>query len=321
MIAAEWTRVITRLGLVLSLSVAAVAYPITAWADDDDEEEDDDDGGGDDDDGGDDDEEEEEEEEDQPPVTAGGLFTKETYPQAELERPLTITRKMTELRLGIDIDVSSGSAFKNFGIAFDARHGLEDNVELQAGLRSDLNHFNSFSFYAAFEGSIVYDLVDFRGGIVIPYTKTTDMTTGDTTSNTAFDIEFGFPFRYAPKPQVAVIALDTFMTINTSGEKYTVMSGEETIELNSSTPDLTPSIGVIVQPMPMLALILKAKLIIADFNTDADNFKIPVSLNVQFSPKNLLDIGGEFSFPNLKPPEPAKFTDSRFLLLYGQIRI
>jgi hypothetical protein len=76
----------------------------------------------------------------------------------------------------------------------------------------------------------------------------------------------------------------------------------------------------------MLAIKLHAKLIVPDFNFKAENFIIPVSANIQFSPKNLIDIGGEFTFPNLKPPadpttmEAPPFYDDRFLLLYGQFR-
>jgi hypothetical protein len=234
---------------------------------------------------------------------------------------------MTELRAGIDINMSSSRAFKDWGIGLDFRHGLEDNVEIQAGLRSDLNHFDSFNVYGAIEFSIVYDLVDFRAGLAIPYTKTTippvpPATEATTSSQTGFDIEIGFPFRYAPKPEVAVVALDTFMTFNFVGDTYMVMDKDgNTVELNAKTPDLTPSLGVVVQPHPMLALKLNAKLIIKDFNTDAGNFQVPVSLNVQFSPTNLFDMGGEFTFPNLKVEDPEKFYDKRFLLLYGQIRI
>jgi len=305
---ADWSRSV-RLGLVVSLAVFAVARPFhsqVVWADDDDEDED---SGGDDEEGGDDDEEEEDE--DQPPVTAGGLYTKETYPISELQRPLTITKAMTELRVGLDVDVSAAGAFEKWGLGFNGRYGLEDNVEVQADLRTDLNKFSKFRFGAAIETSIAYDLVDFRLGIAIPYTKTTDATTGESTSDTNVDFELGFPFRYAPKPQVGVIALDTFMTINTD-----------------SKPDLTPSVGVIVQPVPPLAIKLQAKLIIPDFNTDADAFEVPASLNIQFSPTNLIDIGGEFTFPNLKakddpatPDKEEKFYDNRFLLLYGQLRI
>ncbi len=285
-----------RLGLLVTSATMAAAFPVTtAWADDDEEEdEDEDEGDGDED----EDEDEDEDDEDQPPVTAGGLYTKKTYPISELQRPLTLTKKMTELRVGIDVDVSAATAFEKWGLGFNARHGLEDNVELQFDLRSDLNKFSNFRVGAAIETSISYDLVDFRVGVVVPVTKD---AAGET--STAFDFELGFPFRYAPKPNVGIVALDTFMTFNTNGK-----------------PDLTPSVGIIVQPIPVLAIKLHGKVIIVDFNTDADNFQIPVSANVQFSPNNLLDIGGEFTFPNLKPAE-GSFTDSRMLLLYGQIRI
>jgi hypothetical protein len=297
------------LGLAVSL---ALLYPATqvAWAQDDDEEEDEDD----------EDEEEEdedEEEEGQPPVTAGGLFTKETYPIAEIERPLTITKGMVELRGGLDVDVSAETAFEKWGIGVNARYGIEDNVEAQFDLRSDLNKFSSFRVGAALEASIVYDLVDFRLGAVVPVTKTADdpltTTVDESGTETLFDFELGFPFRYAVAPQGGIVALDTFMTINTEGK-----------------PDLTPSIGIIVQPVPALAVKLNGKVIVKDFNTDAENFQIPVSANIQFSPKNLIDIGGEFTFPNLKPPDPdgdmgpleaPNFYDQRMLLLYVQFRI
>ncbi len=312
-----------QLFLVLGTVSAASTFPVSsAFAQDDDEEEDDDEG-----------EEEEEgeegdEEDPQPPVTAGGLFTKETYPQAEIERPLTITGGMTELRLGLDMDISADTAFETFGVGLDARHGFADNVEGQFNLRSQLNGFDDDDFggasdisvKAAVEAGIVYDVVDVRFGLDVPYSKSA--TVG---AKTRVNFELGFPFRYAPKPQVALIALDTFMTFNTDGK-----------------PDLTPSVGVIVQPVPMLAVKINAKLIIEDFDTDGvdtseppdmiedqPTFFIPVSLNIQFSPNNKFDMGGEFSFPNLKPFDPdgdgpteaPAFYDSRFLLLYGQIRI
>jgi hypothetical protein len=297
---ADWSRIV-RLGLVVSLAVCSVVRPwesSVAWAQDEDE----DDGGDDEEDSG--DEEEEEEDDDQPPVTAGGLFSKENYPISELQRPLTITKAMTELRLGIDVDMSAETAFEFWGIGANARYGLEDNVELQFDFRSDLNKFNDLRIAAAIEAGIVYDLVDVRVGAVVPYVKDAP----DDTSK--FDFELGFPFRYAPKEQVGVVALDTFMTFNTKGK-----------------PDLTPSVGIVVQPVAPLAIKLQAKIIIRDFNTDAGNFLVPASLNIQFSPTNLLDFGGEFSFENLKTEDDPntmneeKFYDRRFLLLYGQIRI
>ena len=298
-----------RLGLVVSLALVVPASEV-AWAQDDDEEEEDDEDE-------DEDEEEEEEEENQPPVTAGGNYTKETYPLAEIQRPLTITKGMAEVRAGIDIDVSAAGAFEKWGLGFNARYGIEDNVEAQFDLRTDLNKFSSFRVGAALEASIVYDLVDFRLGAVVPYSKPAGATEG----KTGFDIEMGFPFRYAVAKEGGIVALDTLMTFNTVNT--TGVDG-------GTKPDLTPSVGIIVQPVPALAVKLQGKLIIPDFNTDAENFVIPVSANIQFSPKNTLDIGGEFTFPNLKPPEtqdfnmdgePDAFYEQRTLLLYIQLRV
>jgi hypothetical protein len=286
-----------RLGLALLLStVSALPHPSTAWADDEDEDEDDEE----EDDG---DEEEEEEDEAQPPVTAGGLYTLATYPISEIARPLTLSKGMKEVRAGIDVDMSADTAFEKWGLGFNFRYGIEDNVELQADLRTDLTSFSKLNAAVAVEASIVYDLVDFRLGMALPVTK--DAATGDT--GAALDFEVGFPFRYAPKPELGVVALDTFMTINTSGK-----------------PDLTPSIGVVSNPHPQFAVKLAAKLIIPDFNTEGPDgtstFVIPISVNLQFSPRNTLDLGGEFTFPNLKPAE-GNFYDQRMLLLYAQLRI
>jgi hypothetical protein len=309
---AAWMR-LGRLAFVLSLASATVAVPV-AWADDDDEDEDEDE---------DEDGEDEEEDDDQPPVTAGGLYTKETYPLAETARPLTITKGLKEVRAGIDMDLSAQTAFETWGIALHARYGLEDNVELQFGVRSRLNNFSDptiagddLRITAAFEGSIVYDVVNVRIGAVIPYLKSSSETAQINT--TGFDLELGFPFRYSPKKEIAAVALDTFMTFNLRHTEYDPNTG--IAAEGAAKPDLTPSIGAIIQPVEMLAIKVNAKLIIRNFNTEADNFVIPVSADVQFSPKNTFDMGLEFTFPNLKPPAPAKFTDSRFLLLYGQLR-
>ncbi len=122
-----------RLVLVAVSGLAAGFVPIIgprhfaqAYADDDDED-DEDDGGDDGDDGGDDEgaeDEEEEEDEDQPPITAGGLFTLKTYPQGEIQRPLTMTKGITELRGGFGFDVSNKTAFETVGAAADVRYGL-----------------------------------------------------------------------------------------------------------------------------------------------------------------------------------------------------
>jgi hypothetical protein len=292
------------LSFALVLGTAVVAMPVfgvldasPAWADDDDEDEDedddDDDGDKDDDDEGGEEEEEEPEDPDQPSVTSGGLYTLATYPQGEIQRPLTMTQGIKEVKAGIGFDISNTTAFETFGLSLDVRYGYQDNVELQAGFKG-IKNFDAYGFYAAMEGSIVYDLVDFRAGVKL-----------DHAGETTFGIPIGFPFRYAPKEQVAVVAL------------------EEAFEIQfDSKPDATPNVGIIVQPAPIVAILVKAAVRVRDFDfSDTSALTIPGTISVQLSPNNRIDAGMEFTFNNLKPPEGVNFYDDRFLLFFGQYRL
>jgi hypothetical protein len=333
---ADRSRLI-RLLLIGATVCAAVAWPTrhrgSAYAQGDDDDDgasgDDDDGGsasgdddsgdddgsaaGDDDGGGDDDGSagDDDADKDQPPVTAGGLYTKKTYPISQIERPLTLIKGMTEVRVSLGTDISAQTAFEKWNTAIDGHYGVQDNAEIQFGLATDLNKFSSFDAYIGYEGSLSYDLVDFRAAFVLPILKTVD-SSGDSSTSVFPGIQIGFPFRYAPKPQVAIIALQNLMTIDFR-----------------SKPDLTPEVGIIGQPIPQFAAILKAGIKIIDFNTDAGNFQIPASIAFQFTPNNALDLALQFAFPNLKPASTMdamgndttpKFYDNRTLLLYGQFR-
>ena len=87
------------LGLSVSLvSLVGTSRPAYAQDDDDEDVGDDEEGAK-----GGDVEEEEEVDENQPPITAGGLFTMRTYPVREISRPLTMTEKIVQLRLGLGI--------------------------------------------------------------------------------------------------------------------------------------------------------------------------------------------------------------------------
>jgi hypothetical protein len=90
---------------------------------------------------------------DQPPVTAGGLFTLQTYPLRETERPLTMTQGITQLRASLGTDISAKGAFDSAGLNLDAVYGMTDNFELIGGLDNAYN-FKQFSVYAGFEGAL-----------------------------------------------------------------------------------------------------------------------------------------------------------------------
>jgi hypothetical protein len=297
-----------RLGLVLSLALALGALPplaSTAVAQDDDD--DDEDEGDDESDG---EEEEDEEAEEQPPVTAGGMYTKKTYPVAELERPLTLTQGILQIRGGFDIDVSKDTAFETWRAKLNGAYGIKDHIELQAGFNAVLvkpdGAASEMALELGIETAIAYDLVDFRALVILPFEP--DFTV---------DLALGFPFRYKPKPKVAIIALDKLMTIHT--QSAVTGEDEEGEPIESSKPDLTVGVGIVYQAMPQLALLLRGEITIPRFDTDT--VTIPATAAVQFSPNNKFDLGGEFTLGNLKAKDPASPFDQRSLLLYLQLRV
>jgi len=311
-------------------------------AGDDDDDEDDDGGGkggGDEEDEDDDDEEGAEEDADQPPVTAGGLFTRDTYPVMENLRPLTLSRGMVEVRAGFNMDLSALDAFETWRVPIDAKIGLRDHVELQTGIDfllvttqtkqdafeqfgSLLPPLDAFVINLGLESALYYDLVDFRLALDMPINpgvpgeESPDCETDDPAALCGLtppvpftiDIVVGFPFRWAPKKQFAVVGLDKLFTVHT---------------IDGSKPDLTAQFGFVINPLDILAVFLRAEFIVPEFNT---NFLlIPASAAAQFSPSNRFDIGLQFGFNNIKPTAADDAADvgpfdRRFLLLYLQAR-
>ena len=318
-----------RLALVLLMSLGYVAWhghDHVAYAGDDDEEDGGDDGGDDGGgkDGGGDEEGDEEDDKDQPPVTSGGLFNLKSYPVRELSRPLTMTQGIFQARVGVGVDVSAQSAFESFGLSAEGRYGFRDNVTGLFGLTDSFN-FKQFGFYAGVEGALAYDLIDFRTALRISRPAAAEICVAGGAPACPTDamgmelpgkptgkyiagkvhgsIDIGFPFRYVAKPEIAIVALDTLMSIDFD-----------------SKPDLNPSLGIATNPIAALSVVIFAQLQIADFNTDAGFFTVPATARVEFSPSQKLDLGLEFTFLNVKPPEGQKFYDSRFLTLFMQFR-
>lgn len=297
-----------RLMLVLLVTPTLVVAPAlvtgaVVLAEDDDWDDEDDDEY--------EDEEEEEEEEEgdpQPPVTAGGLFTKATYPVSELERPLTVIKGMTEVRGGIDIDVSDQTAFEVFRFKVDARYGLQDHFELQAIadflLSGDRVAGTPIALVGlGFEAGLYYDLVHFRAIGAIPVTAAdTDGDMDASETDTGFDLILGFPFRYRLKPEIAIIALDEVMTIHFGGGK----------------PDLTAGVGGVYQVLENVAVLARAELFMPQF--DSEQLTIPLTAAAQFSPNNKLDLGIEFTLPVDVRDEENRFSQ-RSALLFVQARL
>jgi hypothetical protein len=355
-----------RLALVLALSAGYVTWhshvAYAAKGDDDEEGGDDDDDGGKADKGG-GDEDSDPDDKDQPPVTAGGLFTMSTYPVRELFRPLTMTEHITQLKLSVGTDISAKGAFESAGVSLEGSHGVTDNFSIIGGLTSAYN-FKQFGFYAGFEGALVYDLLDIRLAANVhrnaianysvfcnPPSTPNEMPVGGACSNatasqdnlpngkynaggTKFSLDIGFPFRYAIKPEIAIVALQTLMSIdfNSVEKDYVQVTPVQnpqmgqpqtttTIKGNGAKPDLNPSIGIATNPIPELSIVAFAQLRIPDFDTSAGAFQVPVTARVEVSPNQKFDIGLEFTLLNVKPPEGQSPIDNRFISLFVQSRI
>gem|GEM_PF-1131106 len=381
-----------KTALVMALSVAYVgwhAHNAYAKGGGDDDAGGDDDGGDDDggkpdkgDAGGDDDDDGNGDGSDQPSVYAGGLYTINTYPIRENDRPLTMTKGVVQLRLGLGTDLSAKGAFGTFGANLEAQYGYSDNFTLIAGL-TDAYNFEQYGFYAGFEGSLIYDLLDIRIAANVhrnaipeyknfctpaatkdPVDTLTIDSSGDQRSSlvdpsrcvagsiativnlpdgtysaggTQFSVDIGFPFRYSIRPEVAIIALQTLMSVDFNSvdkdhvitTQYNVtdpvtmlaaMSTRNVATKNKAIPDFKPSIGIATNPIPQLSVVIYAQLRIPDFDTAAGQFQIPVTARVEASPSQKLDFGLEFTLLNVKPPDGQSPIDNRFLSFFMQAR-
>lgn len=334
-------------------------------------------------------EEDERDDKDQPPVTAGGLFTKDTYPLRETERPLTMTEGILQLTARVGTDISAKGAFDSAGLSLEAIYGLHDNFSLIGGFDNAYN-MNQFSVYGGFEAALAYDLLDIRvaanlhrsaiahyANFCDPPATPGEIAQGDPnlgmqtcqnagaeidnlpsgsyfSGGTQFSIDVGFPFRYAFTPAIALVALQTLVSIDFNGvaEDHVIvlpnpaldttdiarrgvsrlrapdgtvaMTQASTItELvgNSAKPDLNPSIGFLTNPIPQLSIVVQAQLRIPDFDTAAGSFVIPLTASVEFAPNHRFDIGLSFTLLNVIPPDPQSPIDNRFLSAYVNARL
>ena len=368
-----------RLAMMLALGVGCVAWEghhhvaAAGNADASSDDESSDDGGGTDDpeDKGATEDEDPDDDPTQVPVTSGGLYTLKTYPVRENSRPLTITEKIGQLRLALGTDISAKGAFATGGVSLEGIYGVHDNFSVIGGFTNAYN-MKQFGVYAGFEGALIYDLVDIRvaanlhrNAIAIYSNYCAPVSSADPANPTdpmqcaasmasivnlpnghydagdmKFSVDIGFPFRYAVRPEIAIVALQTLMTVDFNSNKrdHTI---QETTTVPAATmdnpnatrdvitnvpvgnkvkPDLNPSIGIATNPIPPLSITIFAQLRIPDFDTSAGAFQVPVTGRAEFSPNQKLDIGLEFTLLNVKPPAGQSPIDNRFISLFIQSR-
>jgi len=204
---------------------------------------------------------------------------------------------------------------------------------------------------AIHRSAVVSDLDDGQfefTGMPVNTEGTTGVPTGFAAgAGTQFSVSLGFPFRYVARPELAIVALETLIEIDFNSVKrgdgtgdptmnlescFAVPDGVKSVDQNNCTedgakPDLAPSLGIASNPIPQLSLVIFGQLQIRDFDT-TNQFTIPATARIQFSPNQKFDIGLEFKFLNLKPIDPdgdgpaeaPSPVDQRFMNMFVQAR-
>jgi hypothetical protein len=220
----------------------------------------------------------------QPRATAGGVYSLATYPLSEVERTLLLPEGVIQIRGDIDIDMTEDRTFETWTLRLFGRYGLKDTMELQAGLSTlqlivpDEVEDNAVAVFAAVEFALVYDVLDLRAAIELPISPEFE-----------FDLVVGLPLKYRLGPKFAIVALERIITIHTVGRADPTLEDPD----NKSTPkpDLTIGVGFVAQLMEQLALILRATIVLPEFETDEARRQLPVELDLQYSLSNILDLG------------------------------
>jgi hypothetical protein len=240
---------------------------------------------------------------DRPKWTAGALFTRDTYPSTEVDRPLNLTGGMIEGRLDLQTDISEGSSFKTFITRLAARYGVTDTLELQAGADLTLAAADGLdkpkSIFVAVQQSILLDLLAVRLAFKMPVDP-----------KFLFDIALGFPIKFRIVPsKVAIEALEEIIVIHT---------GSAVEGMGTPKPNINISIGGVFQILDNLALRLRGQVRINLDDTDLT--EIPVQLDLQYTPINLFDFGLFIALDNLKAKDPEKPFDRRSIGLFARAR-
>lgn len=249
--------------------------------------------------------------------------------------------------------VTNAYNFKQFGFYFGFEGALVyDLVDIRVAAnvhRNAIPEYKNFCTPAAAgdpKDTLVFDakLGYFRSTLLdpsvcrAPDAQLVNLPDGKfTAGGTQFSIDIGLPFRYSIRPEVAVVALQTLMSIDFNSVENdhvisTLVSGVDPISLkevmttintparNSAKPDLKPSLGITTNPIPQINVLVFAQLRIPDFDTQAGAFQIPVSGRLEVSPNQKLDVGAEFTLLNIIPPSGQSPIDNRFLSLFMQAR-
>ena len=230
-------------------------------------------------------------------VTMGmGPFTKESYPQEYVNRPLTLVAGMVEARAGIGYakltltDPISGMSTSSDATALrvEAGYGITDQIEAGVstglGIDPDFEWSKDLGLYAMYL-ALDQDKLDVAARVDVPLFF--DDCDGCDTF-TGFVI--GAPVRYMVMDKLAVYAGHGLLPIQTA---------------DPSAVDVAINLGVAFQAMPQLALRVDTQPLAIAVSGDGNETTsygdfIPLSVMGLFAVTNKIDAVLSVSFPSLE---------------------
>jgi hypothetical protein len=229
---------------------------------------------------------------DQPKYTAGALWTRTTYSSNEVERPLNLTGGMVEGRLDFLFDLSKGVAFKTFTLGLAGRYGVTDTLEVDAGTNLTLTAPDMGqkpkSIFVAVQQSILHDLLAARLEVQLPVDP-----------DFLFDVALGFPIKFRLVPdKIAIEALEEIIVIH-----FAKPSGAD----STPKPDINIAVGGVFQILDNLAVRVRGQVRIN--LDDTSRTAIPVEVDLQYTPINLIDFGLFGRLDNLNPQATVEGAD------------
>ncbi len=248
-----------------------------------------------------------------------GVYTKENWPKAVGDRPLTRAKGMIEIEVDVFVNMSKDGVAKPIAIAPDIWYGVSDTLTV------GLTHNLGLCLTGTDSGcGKVYNDVGFAGALSVMRDAKMELAVAGGLDLAVIDpltlrLNIGADFKY----QAGKITIWSYPRIGIGLNKR---EGALMIPGNTETLSLPVVLGF--QATPELNVRLRTGIGGLGIGPEAgapldgfgDGFVIPLGIGALYAVSNKLDVGAEFFFPGIAGSDLAT-ADNRALILTGNIRL
>ena len=254
-------------------------------------------------------------------VDASAAYTKDTWPTAYVDRPVTLAPGMIQVHADFYGNLSTDLVFKPFGLAPDIHYGVNDKMTV------GLVHGRSLCLAGEDNGCAkLYD--DVGLDVLFSLKRDAKMDLAAHVDANAYSLD---PF---------TIALRLGVLLKYQMDKLAIFAdpgiGIGVTERDAGNKEtIAIPVQIAYQINPNLAGFLRTGIgglslaVAADYNGAAtldgdigfgDTFTIPLGVGILYGVSNKLDIGAEFDFPGIAGSDAAS-SDNRYFVVTGNIRL